>query len=48
MAVAASVLALGGFGAVAAGCGDDEGASEEIENDAAEDAANEGDTGRRK
>ena len=48
LAVAASVLALGGFGAVAAGCGDDEGASEEIENNAAEDAANEGDTGRRK
>ncbi len=48
LAVAASVLALGGFGAVAAGCGDDEGASEEIENNAAEDAANEGDTGTRK
>ena len=32
LAVAASVLAIGGFGLAAAGCGDDKGDSEDIEN----------------
>jgi hypothetical protein len=41
VAVAASVLALGGFGVAAAGCGDDNGDSEDIEK-AAGDAADEG------
>ncbi len=41
VAVAASVLALGGFGVAAAGCGDDNGDSEDIEN-AAGDAVEEG------
>ena len=41
VAVAASVLALGGFGVAAAGCGDDNGDSEDIEN-AADDAVQEG------
>ena len=41
VAVAASVLALGGFGVAAAGCGDDNGDSEDIEN-AADDAVEEG------
>jgi len=41
LAVAASVLALGGFGIAAAGCGDDNGDSEDIEN-AADDAVKEG------
>ncbi len=41
LAVAASVLALGGFGIAAAGCGDDNGDSEDIEN-AADDAVQEG------
>lgn len=41
LAVAASVLAIGGFGVAAAGCGDDEGDSEDIEN-AADDAVQEG------
>jgi len=40
-AVAASVIALGGFGVAAAGCGDDNGDSEDIEK-AADDAAQEG------
>ena len=41
IAVAASVLAFGGFGVAAAGCGDDNGDSEDIEN-AADDAVEEG------
>jgi hypothetical protein len=41
VAVAASVLALGGFGVAATGCGDDNGDSEDIEK-AAGDAADEG------
>jgi hypothetical protein len=41
LAVAASVLAFGGFGVAAAGCGDDDGDSEDIEN-AADDAVQEG------
>jgi hypothetical protein len=41
IAVAASVLALGGFGATAVGCGDDNGDSEDIEK-AAGDAVQEG------
>lgn len=41
LAVAASVLAFGGFGVAAAGCGDDKGDSEDIEN-AAGDAVDEG------
>jgi hypothetical protein len=41
VAVAASVLALGGFGVAAAGCGDENGDSEDIEK-AAEDAVQEG------
>ena len=41
VAVAASVIALGGFGVAAAGCGDDNGDSEDIEN-AADDAVQEG------
>jgi len=40
LAVAASVVAFAGFGAAAAGCGDDNGASEDIEQ-GAEDAAEE-------
>jgi hypothetical protein len=40
-AVAASVLALGGFGAAVAGCGDENGDSEDIEN-AAGDVVEEG------
>ena len=41
LAVAASVIAFGGFGVAAVGCGDNEGASEDIEN-AADDAVQEG------
>jgi hypothetical protein len=41
LAVAASVLALGGFGVATTGCGDDNGDSEDIEN-AADDVAEEG------
>jgi hypothetical protein len=41
VAVAASVLALGGFGVAATGCGDNNGDSEDIEN-AADDAVQEG------
>jgi len=45
VAVAASVIAFAGFGAAAAGCGDDEGASEDVENaadEAGEDLENAG------
>ncbi len=41
IAVAASVLAIGGFGIATAGCGDDNGDSEGIE-EAADDAIQEG------
>ena len=41
LAVLASVVAFAGFGAAAAGCGDDNGDSEDIEN-AADDAVQEG------
>lgn len=41
IAVAASVLAFGGFGVAATGCGDDKGDSEDVEN-AAEDVGQEG------